>query len=754
MPTVNKKIQDGLIKHQIGLLRLSGGITKKVVSLLNRVEDDIIRQLRTLDEEPTIRQLNAILHNVRGIINAGRPETLGLLQEELTDLADYEAEFVKNLITGAVPVEFNMSMPTTNQLSSIVTSRPFQGKLLKEWVTDISESQRRGVRDAVRMGMVEGQSIGQIAKRIRGTKAFQYRDGIMEIHRRGAQAMVRTAVNHTATQARELLYEKNDDIISGVQWCSTLDGRTTPICMARDGMVFPVGSGPRPPAHVNCFIDHQIPIYTSKGWKKINSIIEGDLVLTDKGRFRPVTKILRKTKQKPVVYNLIIKGFWGAHEKLTVTKGHPILVNGVWAPVEYAKPGDKLSFLAGVCKCGKKIPYFKKWCSSSCRSKHTGGNWAKNPKTLARQKKRISDNMKEQYRTGKRDPYKITQKAREASYKIMMEGGHPFQDKEYRRKLYLLNGHMSKDARARTSKRMKRNNPMRSLSARKKMSESLKQLYKKYPEKHPNYMMAQKGHRTWIEKSMGNLLDLLGIEYIEQFHIDKYWVDFALPEYKIVIETDGEYWHQDKEKEKKRDSIIIKHGWQIIHFSDTRMKKDIEGVKSEVCRIVNNHDGQYEFIDVQIERIESFTPIKAKTLYNFSVEEDESYIAKGFVVHNCRSMTIPVVKSWRELGFDMDEAPPSTRASMNGQVPEKMTYNEWLKGQSAEFQDDVLGKTKGQLFRDGMSVDKFVDVKSGREFTLKELGIMDLGKGKIFKGTVTAKTPLMNSAKDFKGCII
>ena len=44
---------------------------------------------------------------------------------------------------------------------------------------------------------------------------------------------------------------------------------------------------------------------------------------------------------------------------------------------------------------------------------------------------------------------------------------------------------------------------------------------------------------------------------------------------------------------------------------------------------------------------------------------------------NCRSTIVPVVSSWEELGI---EAPPEgTRASMKGEVPEKITYKEWAE---------------------------------------------------------------------------
>ncbi len=56
-----------------------------------------------------------------------------------------------------------------------------------------------------------------------------------------------------------------------------------------------------------------------------------------------------------------------------------------------------------------------------------------------------------------------------------------------------------------------------------------------------------------------------------------------------------------------------------------------------------------------------------------------------------------------------------------GQVPAKVTYEQWLKRQSASFQDDVLGPSRGKLFRQGgITLDRFVD-NTGKEYTLKEL---------------------------------
>lgn len=54
-------------------------------------------------------------------------------------------------------------------------------------------------------------------------------------------------------------------------------------------------------------------------------------------------------------------------------------------------------------------------------------------------------------------------------------------------------------------------------------------------------------------------------------------------------------------------------------------------------------------------------------------------------------------------------------------IPGKTSYNDWLKGQSFEFQIDVLGSKRARLFRDGkLPLDRFTDA-SGSVYTLGQL---------------------------------
>jgi len=68
-----------------------------------------------------------------------------------------------------------------------------------------------------------------------------------------------------------------------------------------------------------------------------------------------------------------------------------------------------------------------------------------------------------------------------------------------------------------------------------------------------------------------------------------------------------------------------------------------------------------------------------------------------------------------------DKFARTRKRQLIGRTPSQVTYSEWLKGQSASFQDDVLGPTRGRLFRSGqLTLDKFID-RAGKPLTLEEL---------------------------------
>lgn len=93
----------------------------------------------------------------------------------------------------------------------------------------------------------------------------------------------------------------------------------------------------------------------------------------------------------------------------------------------------------------------------------------------------------------------------------------------------------------------------------------------------------------------------------------------------------------------------------------------------------------------------------------------------GRIHWGCRSTSIPVLKTWRDLGIDMDEVPETTRASMDGQVPAATTFEPWLKQQSEARQNAILGVGKADLWRAGKITFRDLLDQNGRPLTTEEL---------------------------------
>lgn len=286
MATVNEQLQSASIGHAVDLQHLSNAEVRKIMALLNSVDANLRAQLIAVIESAgtdtfTAQRLNTVLASVLALNKSIYAEVGKVLVEVVSDLAKYEIGYQKELFQAVIPKEVRVvvSLNTINldQARQIAMSRPFQGKLLKEWMSDLEAGRAERIRDGIRIGMVEGQTTEQIVRRVMGIKAEGYADGLLNRSRQDIEAVVRTAISHTAQGARDAFYKANADIVSEVRWLSTLDSKTSAPCRLRDRLVYtcdthqPVGhkvpwlSGPGR-LHWNCR-STSTPII--KGWEEL-----------------------------------------------------------------------------------------------------------------------------------------------------------------------------------------------------------------------------------------------------------------------------------------------------------------------------------------------------------------------------------------------------------------------------------------------------------------------------------------------------
>lgn len=253
--SVNEQLRDSAIRHAAYLAKYGEGLAEKVLELLNEVDDDLVAKLAAgLATDLGEKRIRQLLEEISVLNSEVYGKTYDLLNGELTDQASLSAEYEAKSLNDAVGIPaLRATLPQPAKLAVLATTSPIDGYLLKSW-TDQMDANRLGrVEKAIRLGITQGETIDQIVRRIKGTKANGYRDGILDISRRSAKSLAITANATVAAKAREETHKANSDIIAQVMWLATLDSRTSPICQSRDGHTWDLNEPhPTTPAHIRC----------------------------------------------------------------------------------------------------------------------------------------------------------------------------------------------------------------------------------------------------------------------------------------------------------------------------------------------------------------------------------------------------------------------------------------------------------------------------------------------------------------------
>ena len=512
--------------------------------------------------------------------------------------------FVKNYTGGTkVSGEIMQSMNLLNldALSSFL-DRKDHGMKLSDKVWKLTTDYKNQIEQYLASGITEGQSTFQIAKKLDGYiqgKPIKYKGKLLPKRNISYQA-IRLAATETNMAYRMSDYHRRQKLpfVTGIE-----------VMLSNSHPEFDI-----------CFTNWNYKLLTVNGLKTLNNIKVGDLVLTHRGRYRAIKRIYKSTvysvDKTEIKYSYSYDSR-GKTNTISATDNHPFLVNGQWLPISKIRNGDKLSLLAGRCKwCNKLIPHDREYCSKSCASKETTktqwSNDSHRESVSKKAKMRCSNGipyLKKWIESGKNVDNLLNPEVRarakitciKRSAERVKNGTHPFQQPKNRSKAAIALG---------------------------------------------------KNHnKSSIEQKIESLLKEKKIKYVHSYKFirDKvgnngkkafYLIDFVIPEHNIVIECDGEYWHRNKEADRLRQEEMEQGGFTFLRFTGKQICNDIEFCSQSIDRLLKNHRNEYEFMEIEIESVRHYTQkqITPITKYNFEVDEDNSYVINGIIVHNCDSM--------------------------------------------------------------------------------------------------------------------
>jgi len=258
MTSANDKILDAMQSRALDLQRLAAGQARDVGRFLAVLEGDIVAQLARID--PTgigsisrrAARLEKLLAQVKATIVASYRSEGKRLANELREIADMEARFAVSAINQGAGVQLITSELTRGQLVAITGDLLVQGAPVSDWLSRQAGDTLTRFTDNMRLGIAQGETNGQLIRRIRGGKQNgEVVKGFMDITRNHADSLVRSATQAVSQASRQAVYDANDDIVKAEQWVSTIDLRTTEECGARDGLTYTVGTHEP--------IDHTLP---------------------------------------------------------------------------------------------------------------------------------------------------------------------------------------------------------------------------------------------------------------------------------------------------------------------------------------------------------------------------------------------------------------------------------------------------------------------------------------------------------------
>jgi len=676
--SANDKILDSIYSRAVDLSRFEEQEKQAVLKMLRDIQNNVRIDLVDIRLDPTIpktlrgkeARLKALQKQINATINTGTAKIKRHTNKSLENLAINEGAFSESIILGSVPAEIATAINTVaispTLLKEMATNTYIDGYTNTEWWSSIGNDLKHSFKRSVREGIARGEGIGELLKRVTANTAGNVGFKAFQAH---AETLVRSSVSTVANRAREAVWDANSDIISNLKWVSTLDSRTSDVCIARDNKLYsnpdhkPIGhsysweSGPGS-LHWNCII----------GSTKILNSISPELIFK------------RAYKGKVITINTS----YGC--VLTCTPNHPILTVNGWIVAGELKEGDNV-----IRDCGSE------WIASVDTNKNDMVS-------------SVEDITSSFIKSGKMlsVPMPIT--------------AQDFHTDGSDGEVNVIFPYCSLWRKIKTPFLESATNDrfiFRYFSA---LSEfmgfsHLARLFKSIcPTPHGNIGFTGKIFSVLKGGIVhSGLLLFISVSRLNSI-IFKDSANNTRRNAKPVSDT------------LNTNSTVMK--WQdFINRNLNKLKRCVVSslIKDSGNGSMTNSELSSNLINGNVGTVKPDN-IVSLVVSDFSGHVYNLQTVNGFytsnciITHNCRSTSIPVLKDADALGIDSIGKTRKARNVLDGKVPQDTNYETWLKGQPVKVQNKVLGTTKAKLWRNGQ-VKSFRDLvdQTGRAKNLSEL---------------------------------
>jgi hypothetical protein len=239
-----------------------------VLSHLRALQAELAKEIIGADIEGAVRdetkqeRLERLHRDVTVILNREMSGARKILTRELVDLSELMHEVAVDALNVVFTVDIAKVTLTRGELRALVDDDVVLGAPSKEWWSERSEDTRRAFIREMRVGISRGETNEQLIARVRGkptggmttvtlpdgsvAKVREYAGGLLDVSYSAVEALVRNSTASVSNITLLETYRQNGDVVKGIEAITTLDSRTSDICMARTGSAWDLEGKPFP----------------------------------------------------------------------------------------------------------------------------------------------------------------------------------------------------------------------------------------------------------------------------------------------------------------------------------------------------------------------------------------------------------------------------------------------------------------------------------------------------------------------------
>ncbi len=361
--------------HDIALNQFATKLSRQTIPFLEDAAKYARNRLNNEWETVTsIKRLNSLQRDIDNQLSDIYGRMDDLLFSEFQPLSVQEGQFTVDSVNEVLNDDFIMLPVEDQKLWSAVTNSPLlldpkSGPIdFTKFVEGVGANSISKVSNFMGFGYAQGLTLQEMVSGIIGTRKNNYKDGLIEQDRVAAERMVRTSVNHIATQTRLKVYNSNKRIVEGYRIIATLDSRTSTICKGYDQTIVMNDDDfkPYPPFHPNCrtTVISEIKgkaLEDSKGTRAANFKAQGDVEAGTVGQVSATTQYYDLLKQQSAAQQDLALG--SARGKifrnagLTTQEFRKAMVDQMNQPITLSEMADKNKKILEYMKSNKLNRY-------------------------------------------------------------------------------------------------------------------------------------------------------------------------------------------------------------------------------------------------------------------------------------------------------------------------------------------------------------------------------------------------------------